>query len=124
VNKGGIEEGLKQVRVLGDGSSGETSGKTRSGRSRNHSSRHNATTDIGPTQRSLEAEAAIRSIAEREDECIRLQLKAVERELDMERVKVKDAEKEKGRLEKIARAERKRRDEREREYWEYGERIH
>ena len=119
----GFEEGLRQGRFLGDGSPGEASGsgRTRSRRSRERStnpkssSRRNVTADLGPSQASLEAEAAIRSIAERENERVRLQLKDMERELDMERQKSKDAEKEKVRMEKMAREERERRDERERE---------
>jgi hypothetical protein len=117
----GFEEGLKQGRLLGEGATGEASG-TRSRRSReqstNHSSRRNpnpVTADVGPSQASLEAEAAIRSIAERENERVRLQLKDVERELDMERQKVKDVEREKRLLEKTTREEREKRDERERE---------
>jgi hypothetical protein len=80
----GFEEGLvKQGRGLGDGSPGETSGKTKSGMSHNHSSWRNATTDVGPSQASFEAEAAnaILSIAERVNERVRVQLKASEREL-------------------------------------------
>lgn len=37
------------------------------------------TAEVGPSQASLEAEAVIRSIAERENERVRLQLKDVER---------------------------------------------
>jgi hypothetical protein len=90
----GFEEGLKQGRFLGEGSTGETSGSggTRSRRSRepNHSSRraNPVTADVGPSQASLEAEAAIRAISERENERVRLQLKDVERELDMETQKL------------------------------------
>ena len=119
----GFEEGLKKGRLLGEGSTGETpgSGRTRSRsreRSTDRSSWRNVnpvTTDVGPGQASLEVEAAIRSIAERENERVRLQLKAVERELDMEREKMKDLERENGRLEKMAREEREKRAERERE---------
>ena len=83
----GFEEGLKKGRLLGEGSTGE------------------------------DKEAAIRSITEREYEHVRLQLKAVEKELDMEREKMKDLEMENRRLEKMAREEGERRDEwgRERE---------
>ena len=83
----GFEEGLKKGRLLGEGSTSET------------------------------PEAAIRSITEREYEHVRLQLKAVERELDMERERMEDLERENRRLEKTAREERERRDEwgRERE---------
>ena len=118
----GFEEGLKQGRLLGERSTSEASGSggTRFRRSRepNHSSRRNAnpvTADVGPSQASLEAEAAIRAISERENERVRLQLKDLERELDMERQKLKDAEREKVRLEKVAGEERERRDKNERE---------
>ena len=109
----GFEEGLKKGRLLGEISTGETLGERSTDRSswRNTDS---VTTDVSPSQASLEAEAAIRSIAER-NERVRLQLKAVERELDMEREKVKDLEREKGRLEKTAREERERREELERD---------
>ena len=81
----GFEEGLKKGRLLGEGSTSET------------------------------PEAAIRSIAEREYEHVRLQLKAVERELDMERERMEDLERENRRLEKTAREEREKRKELERE---------
>ena len=121
----GFEEGLRQGRLLDGGSTGEASGSggARSRRSRERtnpksSSRRNTnpvTAEVGPSQASLEAEAAIRSIAERENERVRLQLKDVERELDMERQRLKEVEREKVRLEKTAREEREKRDERERE---------
>ena len=87
----GFEEGLKQGRLMGEGGStveASGSGRTRSRRSRERStnpkssSRRNTnpvTAEVGPSQASLEAEAAIRSIAERGNERVRLQLKDVER---------------------------------------------
>ena len=74
---GGFEEGLKQGRVLGEGSILEASGSARrSGeRSTNPKSssrrdRNPASADAGPSQASLEAEAARATIrfAERENE--------------------------------------------------------
>ena len=82
------------------------------------SSRHNVnpvTAEVGPSQALLEAEAAIRSIAECQNKRVRWQLKDVERELDVERQWLKDVEREKVCLEKMAGEEREKRVERERE---------
>ena len=123
----GFEEGLKQGRLLEEG--GSTGEPSRSGRPRPRRSRERSTNpksssrrntnpviaEVAPSQASLEAEAAIRSIAERENERVRLQLKDVERELDAERQRLKEVEREKVRVERLAKEERERRDEREKE---------
>ncbi|KAF8814348.1 hypothetical protein BYT27DRAFT_6334963 [Phlegmacium glaucopus] len=130
----GFEEGLRQGRLRGqsneESSGDEASGSGNAGggerartrrtreRSTNKSSSRRHRSNTNPSQPSIDAEAsiaAIRANAERENLRIQLQLKAVERELDMERSKMSDVVREKGHLERAVREEREKRLEKERE---------
>ena len=137
----GFEEGLRQGRRLPasneeeESSGGEASGSgnaggggqrtrrrtTNKGSSRRNGHRRSNTNPDGPSQASLEAEAT-RAIAERESLRVQLQLKDVERELDMERSRMKEMMREREKLDRIAREEMERRAEREKERERHAER--